>query len=328
MTIRALLTTEVGQTKSSEIVDLDPGVLGEGDVTVRVEWSTVNWKDGSALHRPGVVMRSTPLVGGIDLAGVVERSDDSRFSPGDRVLVNGWALSMTHHGGYATLARVPGDWLVPVPDAFTTRQAMSIGTAGYTAMLAVLALEHGGVSPDSGDVLVTGAVGGVGSIAVALLSALGHRVVASTGRRSQSEYLRALGAAEIIDRAELSDAGEPMVEPRWAAAVDTVGSTTLSNVLAATAYGGVVAACGLAQGRDLPTTLGPFLMRGVTLAGIDSVNAPQAIRLRAWQRLATDLDAARLESTVTEIGLAEVPGVAAAILQGGVVGRTVVDVGR
>lgn len=328
MTVRALLTTETGGAKSSDIVDLDESQLGDGDVTVRVEWSTVNWKDGSALHRPGVVMHSTPLVGGIDLAGVVEHSDDERWSPGDRVLANGWALSMTHNGGYAQVARVPGDWLVPVPETFSTRQAMAIGTAGYTAMLAVLALEHGGISPDGGEVLVTGAVGGVGSIAIALLARLGYRVVASTGRTSESDYLYSLGAARVIDRAELSEPGEALVEPRWAAAIDAVGSTTLANVLAATAYGGVVSACGLAQGRDLPATLGPFLMRGVTLAGIDSVNAPRPARLRAWSRLATDLDPRRLESTITEIGLADVPATAAAILLGRVAGRTVVDLSR
>ena len=242
------------------------------------------------------------------------------------MICNGWGLSQTHNGGYAQQARVPGEWLVPLPAAFSTRDAMAIGTAGYTAMLCVLALEHGGLTPERGDVLVTGASGGVGSIAISLLSELGYRVMASTGRASEEPYLRSLGAAEIIDRATLSAPGRPIASERWAGAVDFVGSHTLVNVLAQTKYRGVVAACGLAQGMDLPASVAPFILRNVTLAGIDSVNAPRAVRIEAWTRLARDLKPAKLASTIVEVGLADVPDVAAAILRGEVRGRTVVNV--
>lgn len=324
MSIQALVTTNTGAAASSLQV-LAADALGEGDVTVAVEWSTINYKDGLALAGAGI-MQSYPMVGGIDLAGVVETSGDPAFKPGDRVLVNGWGLSQTHNGGYAQKARVPGSWLIPTPEAFSNREAMAIGTAGYTAMLCVLALEHGGMTPARGDILVTGANGGVGSIAIALLSGLGYRVVASTGRSAEADYLRALGAAEIIDRNELSAPGRPIGKERWAGAVDSVGSHTLANVLAHTAYRGVVAACGLAQGMDLPGSMAPFILRNITLAGIDSVNAPRAVRLEAWSRLARDLNLDKLTSTITEVGLADVPKVAADILKGQVRGRTVVNV--
>jgi acrylyl-CoA reductase (NADPH) len=328
MPLTALITDKTDAGLTTTLGQLDPASLGEGDVTVAVEWSTINYKDGLALTGKAPVIAAFPLVGGIDLAGTVEASDNPAFKSGDKVLANGWGLSQTHNGGYATKARVPADWLIPLPQAFTTRQAMAIGTAGYTAMLCVLALEHGGLTPDSGDILVTGANGGVGSVAIALLSGLGYRVLASTGRREEADYLKSLGAAEIIDRAELSEPGKPIGKERWAGAVDSVGSHTLANVLAQTKYRGVVAACGLAQGMDLPGSVAPFILRNVTLAGIDSVNAPREVRLEAWARLARDLDVDKLEATVVEIGLSDVPGVAADILAGKVRGRTVVDVGR
>ena len=323
MSIQALVTTNTGSAASS-LQALEASALGEGDVTVAVEWSTINYKDGLALAGAGI-MASYPMVGGIDLAGVVETSEDPAFKPGDRVLVNGWGLSQTHNGGYAQKARVPGAWLIPTPEAFSNREAMAIGTAGYTAMLCVLALEHGGLTPERGDILVTGANGGVGSIAIALLSGLGYRVLASTGRAAEADYLRGLGAAEILDRAELSAPGRPIGKERWAGAVDSVGSHTLANVLAQTAYRGVVAACGLAQGMDLPGSMAPFILRNITLAGIDSVNAPRALRIEAWDRLARDLNLGKLASTITEVGLADVPQVAAEILKGQVRGRTVVN---
>jgi len=297
-------------------------------VTIAVEWSTVNYKDGLALSGANII-RTFPLVPGIDLSGVVESSSDPRFTAGDRVVVNSWGLSQTHHGGYAERARVPADWVVKLPDAISNRHAMAIGTAGYTSMLSVLALEHGGVTPDKGDILVTGASGGVGSVAIALLSRLGYRVIASTGRLEETDYLMALGAAEVIDRATLSaPARGPIGAERWAGAIDSVGSHTLANVLAQTMYRGVVAACGLAQGVDLPATVLPFILRNVTLAGIDSVNAPNAVRVEAWSRLARDLDLPKLESTVNEVALAEAPQAAQAVLRGEVRGRTLVDVRR
>ncbi|MES3028115.1 MAG: MDR family oxidoreductase [Pseudomonadota bacterium] len=326
MSIQALVTTNTGSAASS-VQALEPDALGEGDVTVAVEWSTINYKDGLALAGAGI-MQSYPMVGGIDLAGAVETSEDPAFKPGDRVLVNGWGLSQTHNGGYARKARVPGAWLIPTPEAFSNRQAMAIGTAGYTAMLCVLALEHGGMTPQRGDILVTGANGGVGSIAIALLSGLGYRVLASTGRAEEADYLRGLGAAEILDRAELSAPGRPIGKERWVGAVDSVGSHTLANVLAHTAYRGVVAACGLAQGMDLPGSMAPFILRNITLAGIDSVNAPRPVRIEAWTRLARDLNLDKLTSTITEVGLADVPKVAAEILKGQVRGRTVVNLNR
>jgi len=326
MSFKALLATRSDDSITAGVVDLTEQDLMPGDVTVAVEYSTVNYKDALALSGRSPVIRTFPLIPGIDLAGVVETSSHPGYAAGDRVLVNGWGLSQTHHGGYAQKARVPGEWLVKIPEAFSSRDAMAIGTAGYTAMLSVLALEHGGVSPDQGDILVTGANGGAGSIAIALLSALGYRVVASTGRLEESDYLKALGAAEIIDRATLSEPGAPIAKERWAGAIDAVGSHTLANVLAQTRYRGVVAAFGLAQGADLPGSVLPFILRNVTLAGIDSVNAPYAAREQAWTRLASDLDLGKLARTTQVIGLAEVPALAGQVLQGRVQGRTVVDV--
>lgn len=325
MSIKALVTASAGDVVSTSLGEMAPADLGAGDVTVAVEWSTVNYKDGLALAGKRI-MQSYPMVGGIDFAGTVETSDNPAYRPGDKVIANGWGLSQTHNGGYAQKARVPGEWLIPLPKEFTTREAMAIGTAGYTAMLCVLALEHGGLAPEKGDVLVTGASGGVGSIAISLLSELGYRVIASTGRASEEAYLRSLGAAEVIDRAQLSVPGRPIGSERWAGAVDSVGSHTLANVLAQTKYRGVVAACGLAQGMDLPASVAPFILRNVTLAGIDSVNAPRASRIEAWTRLARDLKPAKLASTIVEVALADVPNVAAAILRGGVRGRTIVNV--
>ena len=327
MTFRALVARKSGEAVAARVEAMEEADLHAGEVTIAVEWSTVNYKDGLALSGANII-KTFPLVPGIDLAGVVESSSDSRYAPGDRVVVNSWGLSQTHHGGYAERARVPGDWLNKLPEAISTRHAMAIGTAGYTAMLSVLALEHGGVTPEKGDVLVTGAAGGVGSVAIALLARLGYRVVASTGRLEETDYLTALGASEVLDRGTLSAPGAPIARERWAGAVDSVGSQTLANVLAQTQYRGVVTACGLAQGVDLPATVLPFILRNVTLAGIDSVNAPRAVREEAWSRLARDLDLARLESTVTEVGLADVPQIAQAVLRGHVRGRTLVDVRR
>lgn len=327
MTFKALVARKNGETIAVQVEEMEDADLHPGDVTIAVEWSTVNYKDGLALSGANII-KTFPLVPGIDLSGVVETSSDPRFAAGDRVVVNSWGLSQTHHGGYAERARVPADWVVKLPDAISTRHAMAIGTAGYTSMLSVLALEHGGVTPDKGDILVTGAGGGVGSVAIALLSRLGYRVIASTGRLQERDYLTALGAAEVLDRATLSAPGAPIGRELWAGAIDSVGSHTLANVLAQTKYRGVVAACGLAQGMDLPATVLPFILRNVTLAGIDSVNAPNAVRVEAYARLARDLDLAKLESTVTEVGLADAPKIAQAVLRGEVRGRTLVDVRR
>ncbi|PYE42931.1 acrylyl-CoA reductase (NADPH) [Rhizobium sp. PP-F2F-G20b] len=326
MTFKALLTAKDGDVFSTRVVDLTEADLMDGDVTVDVDYSTVNYKDGMAITGRVPVIERFPLVPGIDLAGTVSASSHPDFKVGDRVVANGWGLSQSHHGGYAQKARLSGDWLVKLPDTLSTKDAMAIGTAGYTAMLSVLALEHGGITPDKGDVLVTGANGGVGSIAITLLSGLGYRVVASTGRLEEEAYLRELGAADLIDRKTLSEPGAPVATPRWAGAIDSVGSHTLVNVLAQTKYRGVVTACGLAQGRDLPATVLPFILRNITLAGIDSVNAPQAVRLQAWERLGRDLDLKKLARTTTVIGLEQVPAVAESILGGHVQGRTVVDV--
>jgi len=325
MSFKALLATKENDAISSKLVDFDEADLMAGDVTVAVEYSTVNYKDAVALSGRSPVIRQFPLIPGIDFAGVVTASEHPGFSIGDRVVANGWGLSQTHHGGYAQKARVNGDWLVKLPEAFSTQDAMAIGTAGYTAMLSVLALEHGGLSPDRGDIVVTGANGGAGSIAIALLSTLGYRVIASTGRPEESDYLRDLGAAEIIDRRTLAEPGAPIGKERWAGAVDSVGSHTLANVLAQTRYRGVVAAFGLAQGADLPASVLPFILRNVTLAGIDSVNAPQDVRLQAWSRLARDLDLKKLARTTQVIGLAEVPQIVGRVLEGQVRGRTIVD---
>ncbi|MHC8380677.1 acrylyl-CoA reductase (NADPH) [Pseudomonas sp. LB3P14] len=326
MTFKALLATKTGDAISTNLVNLNDQDLMPGDVTVVVEYSNVNYKDALAISGRSPVIRQFPLIPGIDFAGIVETSTYPGIVAGDRVLANGWGLSQTWHGGFAQKARVSGDWLVKVPEVFSTKEAMAIGTAGYTAMLAVLALEHGGLTPESGDILVTGANGGAGSVAIALLSSLGYRVIASTGRLEEADYLRALGAAEIIDRRTLSEPGAPIAKERWAGVVDSVGSHTLANALAQTQYRGVVTAFGLAQGIDLPASVLPFILRNVTLAGIDSVNAPQQVRLQAWSRLAADLDLDKLARTTQVIGLAEVPAIAGRVLEGKVRGRTVVDV--
>lgn len=326
MTFKALLAIKAGDEVSANVVDFDETNLMSGDVTVAVEYSTVNYKDGMALTGFAPIIQTFPLIAGVDFSGVVETSSYPGIQPGDRVVANSWGLGQTHHGGYAQKARLSGDWLVKLPDNISTKDAMALGTAGYTAMLCVLALEHGGVTPDRGDILVTGANGGVGSIAIALLSKLGYRVVASTGRLDEADYLRELGAAEIIDRNTLSQPGKPIDSERWAGAVDSVGSHTLANVLAQTKYRGVVAACGLAQGRDLPTSVLPFILRNVTLAGIDSVNAPQNVRLEAWGRLSRDLDFSKLARTASVVDLGGVPDVARRIIKGEVQGRTIVDV--
>jgi acrylyl-CoA reductase (NADPH) len=320
-----LFKTETGQ--ETRFVDLTDADLMEGDVDVRIDYSTINYKDGLALTGKSPVVRVWPLTPGIDFAGAVEKSTHAGFKPGDRVVLNGWGVGESHHGGYAQKARVKGDWLVKLPDAISTAHAMAIGTAGYTAMLCVMGLERQGVTPDKGDVVVTGAAGGVGSVAIALLSRLGYRVVASTGRKeAESDYLTGLGAAEIIDRAELSAPGRPMARERWAGAVDVVGSHTLANVLAHIRYGGAVAACGLAQGMDLPGSVAPFILRGVTLAGIDSVMCPTPRRIEAWSRLATELDFGLLDTMTERAVLGDLPALGEAILEGKVRGRVVVDV--
>lgn len=319
------MTRQIDGKTRSTVEDFDEADLGDGDVAVAIEWSTVNYKDGLALAG-AQIMQHYPLIGGIDFAGIVEHSRHPHFTQGDKVVANSWGLSQSHHGGYAQKARVPGEWLIRLPERLTTRDAMAIGTAGYTAMLCVLALEHGGITPERGEILVTGASGGVGSIAIALLADLGYHVTASTGRPEETGYLRSLGAAAIIDRQTLSGPAKPIGSPRWVGAVDSVGSHTLANVLAHTHYRGVVTACGLAQGADLPASVLPLILRNVTLAGIDSVNTPIDVRLQAWVRLASDLDPAKLASTTVEIALSEVPNVATDILKGRIRGRTVVNV--
>lgn len=305
---------------------LDEAQLPAGDVTVAVEYSTLNYKDGLAITNKGPVVRAWPMVAGIDAAGTVLESAHPAWKPGDRVVLNGWGAGETHWGGLAQKARLRGDWLVRLPEAFSPRQAMAIGTAGYTAMLCVLALEQQGVAPAQGEVLVTGATGGVGSIAVALLARLGHTVVAATGKMAEAAYLQSLGAAEVMDRALLAAPGKPFQKERWAAVIDSVGSHTLANALAQTRYGGVVAACGLAQGSDLPTTVLPFILRGVTLAGVDSVMAPRARREQAWARLARDLDPRKLERMTQEVALDDAIAKAADLMQGKVRGRIVVKI--
>ena len=328
MTFQALQINKDDAGYRAEVRPLNIEDLSEGDVVVGVQYSTINYKDGLAITGKGAVVRKFPLVAGIDLAGVVQQSTHARWQPGDRVLLNGFGLGETHSGGLAQVARVQGDWLVGLPDGISARQAMAIGTAGYTAMLCVLALEKHGLKPGDGEVLVTGANGGVGSVAIALLARLGYRVVASTGRLGEADHLQRLGAAEVIDRAELSAPGKPLAKERWAGVVDSVGSHTLANACAATRYRGAVAACGLAQGMDFPSSVAPFILRGVTLYGIDSVMAPMALRQEAWSRLARDLDLARLDSITKEIDLREAVAAGSDILAGKVRGRLVVDVSR
>ncbi|OWJ93239.1 alcohol dehydrogenase [Pseudomonas sp. A46] len=304
---------------------LEEAQLPEGDVTVRVAYSTLNYKDGLAITGKSPVVRQFPMVPGIDLAGTVESSSHPDYKAGDAVLLNGWGVGETHWGGLAQKARVNGDWLIPLPSAFSARQAMAIGTAGYTAMLCLLALERHGLRPGQGDVLVTGANGGVGSFAIALLARLGYRVVAATGRPQEADYLKGLGAAEIIDRHELSEPGRPLGKERWVAAIDSVGSHTLANVCAGLRADGAVAACGLAQGMDLPASVAPFILRGVSLLGINSVTRPRAERIQAWDRLARDLDIAQLETITREIGLGDAIATAHELLAGQVRGRVVVN---
>jgi acrylyl-CoA reductase (NADPH) len=306
--------------------EFDETELMDGDVTVRVTHSTVNYKDGLAITGKSPVVRRFPMIPGIDFAGVVESSSHPEFKPGDEVVLNGWGCGETHFGGYAQKARVKGDWLVPLPKAFTAAQSMAIGTAGYTAALAVLALEKHGMTPDRGPVLITGAAGGVGSIAICLLAKAGWRVIASTGRKDEADFLTYLGASGIIDRAELSAPGKPLGKERWAAAVDAVGSHTLANVLAQTAFEGAVAACGNAQGMDLPTSVAPFILRGVCLLGIGSVMKPKSVRLEAWGLLARNLDPAKLAELSTTIGLYRVMQTGAEILEGKVRGRVIVEI--
>jgi acrylyl-CoA reductase (NADPH) len=311
---------------SAALVSLDEAELPTGDVLVEVEYSTLNYKDGLAITNTGPVVRNWPMVAGIDGAGTVLESSHPDWKAGDPFIHNGWGLGETRWGLLAERARLQGDWLVRLPAAFTTRQAMAIGTAGYTAMLCVLALEKHGLKPGDGEVLVTGATGGVGSVTVALLGKLGYHVVAATGKASEESYLKQLGAGTVMDRAELAAPGKPLQKERWAAVVDAVGSHTLANACAQTRYGGVVAACGLAQGADFPATVLPFILRGVTLAGIDSVMAPLARRQQAWDRLATDLDPAKLEAIVEEVPLSRAAEKAADLMAGKVRGRIVVKI--
>ena len=316
---------EGGQTVA--LKDFDEKDLMEGDVTVRPEWSTINYKDALAITGKAPVVRRFPMIAGIDFAGTVEGSSHADWQAGDKVICNGWGLGETHLGAYAQKARVKGDWLVRLPDKISAREAMAIGTAGYTAMLSVIALEKAGITPAKGPVIVTGAAGGVGSVAVALLGKLGYQVIASTGRPAEADYLKGLGASEILDRTELEGAPKPIAKERWAGGIDSVGSTTLANVLSMTRYGGAVAACGLAAGMDLPSSVAPFILRGVSLLGIDSVMCPLPRRKEAWKRLETDLDRAKLAAITTEIGLSEVIGTAPKIFSGGVRGRIVVKIG-
>ncbi len=315
---------EAGQTV--RLADFDEKDLMEGDVTVGVEWSTVNYKDGLALTGKSPVVRRFPMIAGIDFAGTVESSAHAGWKSGDKVILNGWGLGETHLGGYAQKARVKGDWPVRLPESMSAREAMAIGTAGYTAMLAVMALERAGIVPARGPVIVTGAAGGVGSVAVAILAKLGYTVIASTGRPAEAAYLKGLGAAEVIERKELTGPPRALGKERWAGGIDAVGSSTLANVLSMTRYGGAVAACGLAGGMDLPTSVAPFILRGVSLIGIDSVMCPLAVRQEAWRRLETDLDQAKIAAMTAEVGLADVIDAGARIVAGQVRGRIVVKI--
>jgi acrylyl-CoA reductase (NADPH) len=325
-TFKAIRIDKADKGTTAALTEFDEADLMEGDVTVRVEWSTLNYKDGLAVTGKAPVVRRFPMIAGIDFAGTVEQSSHPHWKAGDKVICTGWGMGETHLGAYAEKARVKGDWLVPLPDGLSARDAMAIGTAGFTAMLAVMALEKQGLSPNSGPVVVTGAAGGVGSVATAVLSKLGYHVIASTGRMSEAAYLKSLGAAEVIDRNELSGPAKPLAKERWAGGVDSVGSTTLANLLSMTRYGGAVAACGLAAGMDLPSSVAPFILRGVCLLGIDSVMCPIEPRKAAWDRLARDLDRGKLSEITQEIELDRVMGVAAQILSGQVRGRIVVKI--
>jgi acrylyl-CoA reductase (NADPH) len=324
---KAILIEKADGGQKVGLVDFDERNLMEGDVTVRVEHSTVNYKDGLAITGKAPVVRRFPMIAGIDFAGTVESSSHPEWKAGDRVILNGWGCGETHLGGYAEKARVKGGWLVPLPNGMSTREAMAVGTAGYTAMLAVMALERHDVTPMSGSVIVTGAAGGVGSVAVAILAKRGFQVTASTGRPEEADYLKKLGASEIIERKELAAPAKPLAKERWAGGIDTVGSTTLANVLSMTRYRGAVAACGLAGGMDLPSSVAPFILRGVSLVGIDSVMCPITERREAWRRLASDLERGKLAAMTSEIGLAEVIGAGRNIVEGRVRGRIVVNIG-
>ena len=325
-TFRAIRIDRAEKGTAAALAQFDEADLMDGDVTVRVEWSTLNYKDGLAVTGKAPVVRRFPMIAGIDFAGTVEQSSHPQWKAGDKVICNGWGMGETHLGSYAERARVKGDWLVRLPQRISTRDAMAIGTAGYTAMLAVLALEKHGVSPGSGPIVVTGAAGGVGSVATAVLSKLGYHIIASTGRMAEASYLKGLGAAEVIDRAELSGPVKPLAKERWAGGIDSVGSTTLANLLSMTQYGGAIAACGLAGGMDLPSSVAPFILRGVCLLGIDSVMCPISQRKIAWSRLATDLDPTKLSEITHEINLDQVIGEAGKILAGQVRGRIVVKI--
>ncbi len=320
-----LISRDEEKRQSVAVTELTEADLMDGDVTVAVEASTVNYKDGLAITGKSPVVRRFPLVPGIDFAGTVLSSSHPDWKAGDKVILNGWGTGETHHGAFAGRSRVKGDWLVPLPAGMSVFDAMSVGTAGYTAMLSVMALERHGITPDRGPIVVTGAAGGVGSVAIAILSKLGYHVIASTGRVSEEAYLKELGAAEIIPRDELSGPAKPLAKERWAGGVDAVGSHTLANVLSMTSYGGAIAACGLAQGMDLPTSVAPFILRGVSLLGIDSVMAPKALRLEAWKRIGTDLDHAKLLAISTRIGFDGIIDAAKAIIDGRIRGRVVID---
>ncbi len=325
-TFKAVRIDKAEKGTTVALTQFDEAELMDGDVTIRVEWSTLNYKDGLAVTGKAPVVRRFPMIAGIDLAGTVEQSSHPAWKAGDKVICNGWGMGETHLGAYAEKARVKGDWLVRLPDGMSARDAMAIGTAGYTAMLAVLALERHGLTPGDGAVIVTGAAGGVGSIATAVLSRLGYHVIASTGRASEADYLRKLGAAEVIDRNELSGPAKPLAKERWAGGVDSVGSTTLANLLSMTKYRGAIAACGLAAGMDLPSSVAPFILRGVCLLGIDSVMCPLELRKQAWTRLARDLDRKKLAEITHEINLDGVIAAAPEILAGRVRGRIVVRI--
>lgn len=325
-TFKAIRIDKADKGTTAQLTQFDEAELMDGDVTVRVEWSTLNYKDGLALTGKAPVVRRFPMVAGIDFAGTVEQSSHPQWKAGDKVVCTGWGLGETHLGAYAEKARVKGDWLVALPQGLSARDAMAIGTAGFTAMLAVLALEKHGISPKSGPVVVTGAAGGVGSVATAVLSKLGYHVIASTGRAAEADYLKEIGATEVIDRNELSGAAKPLARERWAGGVDSVGSTTLANLLSMTKYGAAIAACGLAAGMDLPSSVAPFILRGVCLLGIDSVMCPIEPRKAAWQRLASDLDRTKLSEITREIVLDQVPEWGAKILAGQVRGRVVVKI--
>jgi len=325
-TFRAIRIDRADKGTTAALTQFDEADLMEGDVTVAVEWSTLNYKDGLALTGKAPVVRRFPMIAGIDFAGTVEQSSHPLWKAGDKVICTGWGQGETHLGAYAEKARVKGDWLVRVPDGLSAREAMAIGTAGFTAMLAVLALEKQGLAPTSGPIVVTGAAGGVGSVATAVLAKLGYHVIASTGRMSEADYLKGLGAAEVIDRNELSGPAKPLAKERWAGGIDSVGSTTLANLLSMTKYGGAIAACGLAAGMDLPTSVAPFILRGVCLLGIDSVMCPMSARKSAWNRLAADLDRTKLTEITHEIGIDQVIGMGEQILKGQVRGRIVVKI--